>query len=179
MLTFDLASCRLRPWRKQDLDALIRYANDREVWINLRERFPHPYTEGDAQRWLEYSCGEPTAVQWAIEVDGEAVGGIGLEPQGDIERISAEIGFWLGRAFWGRGLMTQAVSAVSEWALNQPRCLRLYASVLEWNPASMRVLEKAGYQREGRLRRSAIKDGAVVDRVLYARVRELGESRKA
>jgi len=179
MLTFDLASCRLRPWRKQDLDALIRYANDREVWINLRERFPHPYTEGDAQRWLEYSCGEPTAVQWAIEVDGEAVGGIGLEPQGDIERISAEIGFWLGRAFWGRGLMTQAVSAVSEWALNQPQCLRLYASVLEWNPASMRVLEKAGYQCEGRLRRSAIKDGAVVDRVLYARVRELRESRKA
>jgi RimJ/RimL family protein N-acetyltransferase len=179
MLPFELASCRLRPWRQHDLQSLIRYANDRDVWINLRDRFPHPYIEADARRWLEYVCGEPVATQWAIEVDGEAAGGIGLEPQADIERMSAEIGFWLGRPFWGRGLMTQAASAVSEWALNQPGCLRLYASVLEWNPASMRVLEKAGYQREGLLRRSAIKDGVVVDRVLYARIRALGENLKA
>src|SRR4051794_35317466 len=150
MLTFELVTCRLRAWREQDLDALVRYANDREVWINLRERFPHPYTEADAQRWLQYSCGEPAAVQWAIDVDGEAVGGIGLEPQGDIERISAEIGFWLGRPFWGRGLMTQAGRGASEGGVKPPQCLGLYSFGLGREPAAMRGFEKARFQREGR-----------------------------
>jgi RimJ/RimL family protein N-acetyltransferase len=116
----------------------------------------------------------PSGTHFAIEVDGEAVGGIGLEPQADIERASAEVGFWLGEVCWGRGIMTQAVRAFSEFALNRPGCVRLYASVLEWNPASMRVLEKSGYQREGRMRRSAVKDGRIVDRILYARVRDDG-----
>ena len=172
MLTFELDSCVLRPWRSQDVEALIRHADNRNVWINVRDRFPHPYTRDDALRWLEFAQTLPPDTQLAIEVDGEAVGGIGLEPQTDIERVSAEIGFWLGEAYWGRGIMTQAVTAYSDWALNRPGLFRLYASVLEWNQASMRVLEKAGYQREGCMRKSAIKDGQVIDRVLYTRVRD-------
>jgi len=170
MLTFELDACILRPWRSQDVEALIRHADNRNVWINVRDRFPHPYTRDDALRWLELAQTLPPDTQLAIEVDGEAVGGIGLEPQTDIERVSAEIGFWLSEACWARGIMTQAVTAYSDWALNRSGLFRLYASVLAWNPASMRVLEKAGYQREGCMRKSAIKDGRVIDRILYARV---------
>lgn len=172
MLTFELDSCVLRAWRNQDIEALIRHADNRNVWINLRDRFPHPYTRADALHWVELAQTLPPDTQFAIEVGSEAVGGIGLELQADIERRSAEVGFWLGEACWGHGIMTQALTAFSDWALNRRGLLRLYASVLEWNQASMRVLEKAGYQPEGRMRKSAIKDGKVADRVLYARVRE-------
>jgi len=98
MLTFELDACILRPWRSQDVEALIRHADNRNVWINVRDRFPHPYTRDDALRWLELAQTLPPDTQLAIEVDGEAVGGIGLEPQTDIERVSAEIGFWLSDA---------------------------------------------------------------------------------
>jgi RimJ/RimL family protein N-acetyltransferase len=172
MLTFELDSCVLRPWRNQDVEALIRHADNRNVWINLRDRFPYPYTRADALHWVELAQTLPPDTQFAIEVGGEAVGGIGLELQADIERGSAEVGFWLGEACWGRGIMTQALTTFSDWALNRRALLRLYASVLEWNSASMRVLEKAGYKPEGRMRKSAIKNGKVADRVLYARVRE-------
>jgi len=172
MLTIALPSCVLRPWSSRDVDALVRHADNRNVWINLRDHFPQPYSHTDAVRWIELAQELPSDTQFAVEVDGEAAGGIGLEMQSDIERASAEVGFWLGQACWGRGIMTQAVRAFSDFALNRPGCIRLYASVLAWNPASMRVLEKSGYQREGCMRRSAIKDGRIVDRILYARVRE-------
>jgi RimJ/RimL family protein N-acetyltransferase len=172
MLTITLPSCVLRPWSSRDVDALVRHADNRNVWMNLRDRFPQPYSHTDAVRWIELAQELPSDTQFAVEVDGEAAGGIGLEMQGDIERASAEVGFWLGQACWGRGIMTQAVRAFSDFALNRPGCVRLYASVLAWNPASMRVLEKSGYQREGCMRRSAIKDARIVDRILYARVRE-------
>jgi [ribosomal protein S5]-alanine N-acetyltransferase len=169
-ITLPIAGCVLRPWCGDDIDTLVRHADNRNVWINLRDRFPNPYTHVDAAHWVQLAQKLPPG-NFAIEVDGEAAGGIGLEPQGDIERLSAEVGFWLGEACWGRGIMTQAVIAFSDWALRRPGCARLYASVLEWNPASMRVLEKAGYEREGRMRCSAIKDGKIVDRILYARIR--------
>ena len=146
MLIFELDSCVLRPWRSQDVETLIRHANNRNVWINVRDRFPYPYTHADAVHWIEHAQTLPPDTQFAIEIDGEAAGGIGLELQTDIERMSAQVGFWLGETCWGRGIMTQALTALSDWALNRPGLLRLYASVLEWNPASMRVLEKAGYQ---------------------------------
>ena len=169
-MRFDLGLCTLRPWREDDIGALVRHANNRQVWINLRDRFPHPYTAEEAQRWLQRASQLEPETAFAIEIGGEAAGGIGLELQQDIERLSAEIGFWLGQAHWGKGIMTNALQFVSERALSGS-LVRLYASVLEWNPVSMRVLEKAGYQREGVLRKAAFKDGRLADRVLYARVR--------
>ncbi len=171
MLTFALESCLLRPWRSDDVEPLVRHANNRNVWINLRDRFPHPYTHTDARQWIELAQTLPPNTQFAIDVGGEAVGGIGFELQSDIDRVAAEIGFWLGESYWGRGIATQALTAISESALKRPELFRLYASVLDYNPGSMRVLEKAGYKREGIMRQSAIKDGKVVDRVLYARTR--------
>jgi len=112
------------------------------------------------------------ATSFAIEIDGSAAGGVGFALGTDVHRCLAEIGFWLGEPFWGRGVMTEVVKAVAPWALDRYDLRRIQASVYEWNPASMRVLDKAGYVREGRLRKAAIKDGQMIDVVLYAAVRD-------
>jgi RimJ/RimL family protein N-acetyltransferase len=159
----------------EDREALIQYANNRRVWLNLRDRFPHPYTESDANAWLAYATIEQSS-PWvfAIEVDGKAAGGISLEGGADIERHSAEIGYWLGEPFWGRGIATAAARAITARAFEETDLYRLYGCVFAWNPSSMRVLEKAGYSREGVLVRSAVKDGILIDRVIYAITRDPG-----
>jgi len=165
----------LRPWRLSDKAALVRYANNHSVWRNLRDRFPYPYTEADADSWLVHAAGEPSPEGlYAIELAGEAAGTISVERGADIEHASAELGYWLGEPFWGQGIMTEAVRTVTMAALSEPDLFRLYASVFAWNPASMRVLEKAGYRREGVLVRSSVKDGVLLDRVLYAITRDPG-----
>ena len=158
--------------------SLVRHANNRRVWRNLRDVFPHPYTDADADEWLGRAAAEPPPEGvYAIDVDGQAVGGISLERGSDVERHTAEIGYWLGEMFWGRGLMSAAVRTLSDAALrDQSNLYRLQAGVFAWNEASMRVLEKAGYQREGVMRRGVVKDGVLVDRVLYARTRDPGLS---
>ena len=105
---------------------------------------------------------------FAIAVGGEAVGGIGFVLQQDVERVSAEIGYWLGEAFWGRGIVTEALAAVTRYAIEQHQLTRVFAVPFAYNAPSCRVLEKAGYVLEARLRRSAIKDGTVVDQLQYA-----------
>ncbi len=167
-----LKRCVLRPWRDGDEDPLVRHANNRKVWINLRDRFPHPYTLADARAWIALTRHLPADTQFAIEVDGEAAGGIGLDLGQDVHRRSAEIGYWLGEAFWGRGLATEALCALTEFGFVRFDLCRIFACVFEWNPASARVLEKAGYRLEGRLRRSVIKAGRTIDQLIYAVVRE-------
>ena len=167
-----LTRCAVRSWRRGDEASLVRHANNRSIWVNLRDRFPHPYTSDDAARWMAWVLVERPETNFAIAVDDAAVGGIGYEIQPDVHRLSAEIGFWLGEFHWGRGIMTEAVRAVTQQAFRMHNLVRLYAMVFEWNPSSMRVLEKAGYTREARLRRSAVKDGKVIDQVLYAFTRE-------
>ncbi|MFB3816204.1 MAG: GNAT family N-acetyltransferase [Candidatus Methylomirabilales bacterium] len=167
-----LSRCLLRPWRDGDQEALVRHANNRNVWINLRDRFPHPYTRSDAEAWLRLMAQLPPGTQFAVEVEGEAGGGIGLDLQPDVHRRSAEIGYWLGEQFWGRGIMTEAVVAVTAHAFASFDLCRVHACVFAWNPASSRVLEKAGYQLEGRLRKSVTKAGQTIDQLIYAIVRE-------
>jgi RimJ/RimL family protein N-acetyltransferase len=171
----DCGLCRLRPWRKTDRESLVRHANNRRVWRNLRDRFPHPYDEANATGWLAVA-GEvpPPPGVWAIEVGGEAVGGLGLERLADVERHTAEIGYWLAEPLWGRGIATAAVRCAADHALEQPDLWRLVAAVFAWNAASMRVLEKAGFKLEAVLRCSAFKDGTVLDQVVYARTRDPG-----
>lgn len=157
-----------------DVPDLVRHANDRDVSRNLRDRFPFPYAEADAQGWLALVAERDPVTNVAIEVDGAAVGGIGLELRDpdDVERRTAEIGYWLGRAAWGRGVATSAVIAWTAYGLQAfPDLLRIEAGVYGWNPASMRVLEKAGYTREGVARQAITKDGHTTDRVLFGFVR--------
>lgn len=171
----DCGACVLRPWRYEDREALVRHANDRDLWLNVRDGFPHPYTGSDADGWLARAAGDPPPPwNFAIEVDGEAAGSAVLTLRENIERGSAEIGYWIGAAHRGRGITTAAVRALTAAALGEGGLIRVQAHVFSTNPASARVLEKAGYEREGVLRRSGVKDGILIDRMLFAVTRDPG-----
>lgn len=163
---------RVRRWRPSDAAALAALADDRGTWLLLRDRFPHPYTIEHARRFISHARAAAPTTAFAIEAQGSVAGGIGLALHEDVERCSAEIGYWVGVACRGRGLATGAVRAMTAWALADLGLTRVYALPFAHNAASCRVLEKAGFQYEGRLRRSALKDGRVVDQLMYARVRD-------
>jgi len=167
-----LNNCTVRSWEWRDRDAIVRHANNRNVSINLRDRFPYPYTERDARNWLDVVVGRKPETNFAIDVAGEAVGGIGFDLQPDVGHRSAEIGYWLGEQFWGLGIATEALIAVTEHAFANNDLCRIYAHVFDWNGASARVLEKAGYAFEGRLRKSVTKEGQTIDQLMYAIIRE-------
>lgn len=162
----------MRSWEWRDRNSLVRHANNKNVWINLRDRFPHPYTLADARYWLDSVVGTKPETNFAIVVDDEAVGGVGYTIQPDVGHRSAEIGYWLGEEFWGRGIASEALVVVTEHAFSTYDLCRLYAHVFEWNPASARVLEKAGYAFEGRLRKSVTKNGQTIDQLMYAAIRD-------
>jgi RimJ/RimL family protein N-acetyltransferase len=140
----------------------------------MRDSFPHPYTLADADKWIAHLQKQGAdATHFAIAVEGNAIGCAGFQLQKDMERHTAEIGYWLGQDYWGRGIATEAVRALTEYGFSHhDRLTRIYGRVFEWNVASMRVLEKCGYQREGWLRQSAMKDGKIVDEALYAKLRD-------
>jgi [ribosomal protein S5]-alanine N-acetyltransferase len=164
-------SCVVRDWARSDKPALIRFADNRKVWRNLTDKFPHPYTETDAEWWFGSLERMPEPTHWAIEVDDQAVGGIGVILGED---KSGHFGYWLGEEYWGRGIMTQAVKFVAPYVMSRFGLVRLDSPVFAWNPASMRVLEKCGFVREGVSRASVFKDGEVIDQVLYRLVARPG-----
>ena len=163
-----LNTCQVRSWRASDVKSLVAHANNRNIWLNLRDRFPHPYTKFDGREFIREMHRRTPETAFAIAVDGQAVGGIGFMLHPDVERVSAEIGYWLGEPFWGRGIVTEALVAVTRYAIDTHKLTRMYAMPFAEDMASCRVLEKAGYVLEARLRRSAIKDGRIVDQLQYA-----------
>jgi ribosomal-protein-alanine N-acetyltransferase len=167
-VTLTLHTCEIRSWHSSDVPSLVANANNRRIWINLRDRFPHPYTAKDGRRFVRTATQMVPESFFAIAVGGAAVGGIGFVLQPDVERVSAEIGYWLGEPFWGRGIATEALRALTAYAVEHCHLTRIFAVPFASNTASCRVLEKAGYVLEGRLRRSAVKDGAILDQLQYA-----------
>jgi [ribosomal protein S5]-alanine N-acetyltransferase len=162
----------LRPWRMADEEALVRHANNRKVWINLRDHFPHPYTREHAREWIGRSLAAPSPqTNLAIEHAGEFIGSIGLVPLSDVSRFTAEVGYWIGEAFWGRGFAAEALRRFTDYAFESFSFERLEGWVFATNPSSARVLEKAGYEYEATLRRSAFKDGQFLDCHVYVRFR--------
>lgn len=168
VLTTSRSGCVLRPWRDGDQDDLVRHANNRRVWRNLTHLFPHPYTRADADTWLAIAGEASRSRHFAITVDGAVVGGIGAMAGVGIGERTAEFGYWLGESVWGQGIATAAASALRAHLMASGEFVRLQAPVFAWNPASMRVLEKAGFGREGVLRRAVSKDGQITDLVMYA-----------
>ena len=164
-----LKSCTIRPWRLDDAESLARHANNRKVWLGLRDIFPHPYTTDDAREFLLKTTTAQPATNFCIEVNRTAVGGIGTHPGEDVHRHTATLGYWLGEEFWGRGIMTEAVTAVTAFCFDNFALRRISAEVFANNPASVRVLEKAGFSVEGRLKNNVIKDGQILDSLLFAR----------
>ncbi|MEI9477368.1 MAG: GNAT family protein [Deltaproteobacteria bacterium] len=169
-MELDCGKCKIRSWRPEDAQSLVRHANNRKVWRNLRDRFPYPYTPDEAQKWLTHAVSADPEVDFAIVSGGEAVGGIGFTLGSDVERHSAEVGYWLGEGFWGRGIATAAVRAATRWAIAKFSLWRVFAVPFSDNIGSIRVLEKSGFVREGLMRCVAVKDGQIKDQVLYALV---------
>jgi ribosomal-protein-alanine N-acetyltransferase len=166
-------SVDIRSWQSGDEDALTRLANNRKLWRNMTNRFPHPYGRADAIDWIRLANSQPSDAQhFAVVIGGAAVGGVGFERLRDLSTRTAEIGYWIGEPFWGRGIATAALAAATVLAFRDFDFVRLQAGVLAWNPASCRVLEKAGYSLEGRLRRQIYKDGVVCDLFMYSLLRD-------
>lgn len=166
----DCGVALLRPWRADDLGSLVANASHADVSRGLVDRFPYPYTGDDGRAWLARAVDEADRA-WAIEIGGAAVGGVSLHPDSDARRYSAELGYWLGRRWWRRGLMSAIVAGFAPRAMRAFRLHRLHAAVYANNPASMRVLEKAGFEREGVQKSAVVKRGEPLDIVVYARVR--------
>jgi RimJ/RimL family protein N-acetyltransferase len=168
MLTTNLPNCILRPWQKNDAASLVIHANNRRVWRNLTDSFPHPYTQADAQFWVRYAS-QPIGknLYLAIAVDGQAVGGIGVDEQAGIYQKTGLFGYWLGERYWGQGIATSAAQSLVRHLTQLGWFIRLEANVFAWNPASMRVLQKAGFRQVGCLRQSVFKDNTVTDSVLF------------
>lgn len=167
-------NCIVRSLRDEDAEELAKYANNKKIWLNLRDIFPHPYSIEDANTFIAFASSQVPECIFAIEMDHKAVGIIGLNLGKDVERRSAEIGFWLGEYYWGRGIATTALQVVTYWAIKTYSLVRVFAVPFARNGASCRVLEKVGYKLEGRLRCSAIKDGKTIDQFMYAYVVDHG-----
>jgi RimJ/RimL family protein N-acetyltransferase len=151
-----------------DAESLARHANDHGVWKNLRDRFPHPYSVADANAYIEHVASRSLQTSFGIVVEDQAIGNISLMLGDDIARLSAEVGYWIGQAFWGRGIMVEALRAATQYAFDSLGLVRVFAVPFATTTRSARVLEKAGYVREGLMRRSAVKDGVILDQLLYA-----------
>ncbi len=163
---------QLRLWAPGDETALVQLADNRNIWRNLTNRFPHPYTHKDAAAWISESNQRPQdAKHCSVLLAGEIVGGVGFDRQDDLRARTAEIGYWVGEQYWGQGIATESLLLATELAFRDYDFVRLQAGVLEWNPASCRVLEKAGYRLEARLRQQGFKDGEICDMLMYALLR--------
>lgn len=161
----------LRPWRGEDLESLLLHANDERVPRGLSDRFPHPYTRADGEAFLRGEVVNLDDPVLAIEIDGQACGGIGAHPGKGERGHGAELGYWLGQRYWGRGLMSRIVAAYVPWVMQSLDLMRLQAVVVDNNPASARVLLKNGFQPEGTLRAAVHKPDGLHDLHLFARLR--------
>jgi RimJ/RimL family protein N-acetyltransferase len=161
----------LRPWSLDDIPSLLKYANNYQIAKNLTNQFPHPYTEQDGRNFINMASSANPLRIFAIEVNGEAAGGIGVHPQSDIHVKCAEMGYWLAEPYWGSGIMTAAVKEMVIYAFDNFDIIRLYARPFSSNTGSQRVLEKAGFELEARLKKSVFKYGEVLDELIYSIVK--------
>ena len=158
----------LRPWTINDLDSLVKYANNPKIAENLTDAFPYPYTAENGKAFLEMAMkGKPTNI-FCIDIKGEACGGIGLHPQPDVHRKNMELGYWLAEPFWGNGIVPKAISQIVDYGFKNFDIARIFARPYGKNIASQRVLEKAGFTLEARLEKTLFKCGVYEDEVIYS-----------
>ena len=170
MITLQGSTFCLRSWQPGDEAALVKYGNNLNVSRYLADRFPYPYTLADAENWIAFVSKQNPVLTFAIDVDGEAAGGIGLEPRPDERRKTVHIGYWLAEPFWGRQIVSEATKLVVEYGFATLDIVRIESVVYHPNTASMRVLEKAGFVKEGVSRKAIFKNGEFYDEHIYGLV---------
>ena len=159
---------KLRKWNETDLDSLVKYANNSNIAKWLTNGFPHPYTHEDGKAYLSMFANDNPLKVFAIDVNGEAVGSIGIFPQTDIHEKNAEIGYWLAQEYWGQGIMTKAIEDIVKYGFQTFDVVRIFARPFSTNLKSQRVLEKAGFTLEARLKNALFKNGKFMDELIYA-----------
>ena len=162
----------LRPWRKSDLDCLVKHADNYNIAKWLTDQFPHPYTYESGKGYIEMVGKDNPTKVFAIEIDGEAAGSIGVFPQSDIHQKSAEIGYWLSEKYWRNGIMSSAVRDIVKYGFDTFDIVRIYAKPFSTNSGSQKVLEKAGFSKEATLKRALFKNGEIMDEYIYVRFKE-------
>lgn len=166
--------CVIRPWRLEDAASLAQNINNKRVQDNLRDGIPYPYTVRDAEEYIsQMLAADPTEMfAFAIDVDGRAIGSIAVERGRNIHFRTAELGYYLGEPYWGRGYGTSAVRQACAYVFSHSDILRIFAEPFSCNAASCRVFEKAGFQLEGILRCNAVKNGKLLDMKLYSLLKD-------
>lgn len=166
-------SCfKLRSWRNNDEPSLLKNANNPKVAAYLGNRFPSPYTAADASCWIKMQSEEQKpATNLALAVEEKVIGGIGIELQTDIYCKNAKIGYWLGEHYWGKGIMTEALILFTTYVFDQFDVERIYAGVFNNNPASVKVLQKAGYVQEAMFKKALFKNGLFDDELIFTKWR--------
>lgn len=163
----DKKEIKIRGLELSDVPQLAKLANNRNIWNNLRDHIPFPYDEKDAEFFINLTKGERPRQNFGIEFDRILCGVIGLVLQDDVYKKSAEIGYWLGEPFWGKGIATVAVQLITEYGFNELNLIRIHTGVFEYNLASMKVLENNGYQKEGIFKKAIFKNGKIYDEHRY------------
>ncbi|MEP6615358.1 MAG: GNAT family N-acetyltransferase [Ginsengibacter sp.] len=159
----------LRAFRITDKEALVKHANNKKISDNLRDRFPHPYTDEGAEWFINFVLADNDPVKnFIIEVDGEAAGAISFTPGEDIYRLNAEIGYWLGEEHWGKGIMTGAIRAIVKHIFENFEIKRIFATPFASTTGSIRALEKAGLKKEATIEKGVIKNGLLMDYYIYS-----------
>jgi len=160
---------KLRKWDEADLNSLVKYANNWNVAKWLTNGFPHPYTQEDGKAYISVVANDNPTKVFAIEINGEAVGSIGIFPQSDIHEKNAEIGYWLAEGYWGQGIMPKAIQEVVEYGFQTFDIVRVFARPFSTNSTSQNVLEKAGFELEAILKKALFKKGEFMDELIYAK----------
>lgn len=158
----------LRPWTIDDLDSLVKYANNYEIAKNMTDKFPFPYSIENGKNFIAFATQNPPFNILAIDINNEAVGGIGIHPQTDIHCKNAELGYWLAEPFWGHGIITKAITQMVDHGFKTWDINRIFAKPFGTNIGSQRVLEKACFILEGRFEKSLFKNGEYIDELVYA-----------
>lgn len=161
----------LRALRTTDAQRLAGLANNEKISRNLRDGFPNPYTLADAENFLEKFSNQDPVTFFGIDYEGEYVGNISLVPCQDIYRMSAEIGYFIGEAYWNQGIVTTAVNLITEYGFTHLGIVRIHSGVFEYNTASQRVMEKCGFVKEGIFQKSVYKQGKLWNEVRYAKLK--------
>lgn len=159
---------RLRPWQENDVPSLLKYADNPTIARYMTDKFVSPYTQDQGKRFIQYAMDADPLRIFAIVVQEEAVGAIGIHPQSDIEQKNAELGYWLGEPFWGKGIMTAAIQQIVEYGFKTWEINRIFARPFGSNIGSQRALEKAGFELEARLEQTLFKNGEYEDELIYA-----------
>lgn len=162
----------LRGFRSEDKTRMAELLNNKKIWDNVRDYLPHPYKVQDAEAFISICQQENPASTFAIEYQGAFVGVIGLVKQTDVHRLTAEIGYWVGEPYWGKGIAQKAVKKIVEYGFAELGLVRIHAGIFDFNKASQRVLEKCGFQLEGIFRKASIKNGVISDDYRYSIVKE-------